>query len=414
MPWKERRTMALKIEFVERAAAGEKVAALCREYGISRTAGHKWLKRFKEQGYAGLEDESRRPHRTPLATAEELVVATIEIRDSHPRWGPRKLHGVLHRRFGEHTPSVSTIARILRRANLVRERRKRAPVSVIEEAPRVTAAAANDVWSVDFKGWWRVLDGARCEPLTIRDAASRYILALLATSTRTQPVRTVFERLFRRHGVPKCIQCDNGAPFISVRSRRGLSALSAWWVTLGIRVVRSRPGCPQDNGAHERMHADVCAEVQATPAATLAEQQRILDRWRQEFNHVRPHDSLGGKTPADVYKVVERRRVVTKAHAYPKHFYVRRVDQIGAVSFRGDKTMVGKAFRGLDVGVEIIDAMRVRVWLCDIDLGIVETLPGVDNACFEVMSKQPAPCKEVVPTRAGGLSRSAASSSPRT
>ena len=413
MPWKDRRTMGLKIEFVERHAAGEKVAALCREFGVSRTAGHKWIKRFKEQGHAGLDEESRRPRTAPLATAEELVIATIEARDAHPRWGPRKLYGVLRRRFGEQTPSVRTIARILKRANKVRERRKRAPISVIEQAPRLAAAAPNDVWTVDFKGWWRVLDGARCEPLTVRDAASRYVLALVATATTGDAVRAIFELLFRRHGVPKAIQCDNGAPFISVRSRAGLSALSAWWVTLGIRVVRSRPGCPQDNGAHERMHADVSAEVQSNPAENLTAQQRDLDRWRQEFNHVRPHESLGGKTPAEVYKVVERRRPLAATFAYPKGYFIRRVTTDGTIAFRGDPCRVGQAFRGLEVGVQIVDALHVRVWLHGVDLGLVETLPVVDPTCFESRQRSVAR-KNVEKSRAGGRRTSLESSRPPT
>ena len=184
-------------------------------------------------------------------------------------------------------------------------------------------------------------------------------------------------------GLPKAIQCDNGGPFISVRSRAGLSSLSAWWVTLGIRIVRSRPGCPQDNGAHERMHADVCAEVQSSPAETLAEQQRILDKWRQEFNQVRPHEALSGKTPADVYKVIERRRFVATSYRYHKGFYVRRVSVDGQISFRGDLCHVGAAFRGLELGIQVVDALRVRAWLCDVDLGLVETLPVVDPSCFE-------------------------------
>jgi len=162
------------------------------------------------------------------------------------------------------------------------------PISVVERAPTVLAQAPNDVWTVDFKGWWRTLNGERCEPLTVRDAFSRYVLATVACSTKLRDVRPIFERLFARHGVPKAIQCDNGVPFVSVRSRAGLSTLSAWWVSLGIRLVRSRPGCPQDNGGHERMHADVRADVQRHPAATREQQQRQLDRWRQEFNHVRP------------------------------------------------------------------------------------------------------------------------------
>ncbi len=375
--------MSLKMEFVERAAAGEKIAPLCREFGISRTAGHKWLKRYKEQGYAGLEEQSRRPKSSPLATAEELVLATLQARDAHPRWGPRKLYILLRRRFGDETPAVRTIARILKRANKVRERRKRDPISVIAQAPTVKAGAPNEVWTVDFKGWWRVLDGSRCEPLTVRDGYSRFVLALVACPTTTAAVRAVLEQLFRRHGVPQAIQCDNGPPFISVRSRAGLSALSAWWVSLGIRVVRSRPACPQDNGGHERMHSDVCAEVQSDPAETIAAQQKLLDRWRQDFNHVRPHDALGGKTPAEVYKVAERRRAVAKAFEYPKRFYVARVNRNGLVRFRHDDCTVGHAFAGLDIGIEVIDARRVRFWLHDLDLGEFETIPNVDRALFE-------------------------------
>ena len=375
--------MSLKIEFVERAAAGEKIAPLCREFGISRTAGHKWFKRYKEQGYAGLEEESRRPRSAPLATAEQLVLATLHAREAHPRWGARKLYVLLRRRFGDETPKVRTIARILKRADKVRERRKRSPISVIEQAPTVKASAPNEVWTTDFKGWWRVLDGTRCEPLTVRDAHSRFVLAMVACGMTGQAVREIFEQLFRRHGVPKAIQCDNGAPFICVRARAGLSALSAWWVSLGIRLVRSRIGCPQDNGGHERMHADVCAEVQSNPAATLAEQQRLMDRWRQEFNHVRPHDALGGKTPAEVYKVTERRRAVVKAYEYPKRFYVRRVNTNGHVHFRHDNCVVGRPFAGLDVGVEVVDAMHIRFWLHQLDLGLFETIPAVDSICFD-------------------------------
>ena len=381
--------MSQRLEFVERHAKGEAIAALCREYGVSRQTGHKWVTRFREQGYDGLEERSRRPKSTPLATAEELVMATLEARDAHPRWGPYKLHLVLRRRLGEQTPSKRTIARILQRANKVRERRKRAPVSTVERAPAVVAEAPNDVWTVDFKGWWRTLNGDRCEPLTVRDAFSRFLLDVVVCSTKARDVRPVFERLFKRYGVPKAIQCDNGIPFVAVLGRAGLSSLSAWWVSLGIRLVRSRPGCPQDNGGHERMHSDVRADVQARPAATREEQQRIIDRWRQEFNHVRPHQALGGKTPAEVYKVRDRRRLPLVTYAYPRHFYVRAVSKGGSVFFRGDKVPVGLAFAGLRIAIEVIDALRVRLWLHNVDLGVIETLPGVDDSCFEGAARRP-------------------------
>ena len=163
------------------------------------------------------------PKSAPLATAEELVIATLQAREEHPRWGPYKLHMLLRRRFGEQTPSKRTIARILLRANKIRERRKRAPISVVERAPSVTAHAPNDVWTVDFKGWWRTLNGDKCEPLTVRDAYSRFVLDVVACSTKSSAVRPIFERLFQRYGIPRAIQCDNGVPFISVRARSGLS-----------------------------------------------------------------------------------------------------------------------------------------------------------------------------------------------
>jgi transposase InsO family protein len=227
-------------------------------------------------------------------------MAVLDLRDAHPNWGPQKLQILLQRRFGEQTPSERTVARILARAHRVRKRRARRPPNVVERAPNVIAVEPNNIWTADFKGWWRSANGQRCEPLTVRDAFSRYILAVTLCSTKTQETRSVFERLFRKHGLPNAVQCDNGIPFISPRSRGGISQLSAWWMSLGIRLVRSRPGCPQDNGGHERMHRDVRADVQSAPADTAAAEQRRLERWRQEFNHVRPHQALGGKTPAEV------------------------------------------------------------------------------------------------------------------
>jgi hypothetical protein len=194
-------------------------------------------------------------------------------------------------------------------------------------------------------------------------------------------VKAVFERLFRKYGVPGAIQCDNGTPFVSVRARGGLSRLSAWWMSLGIRLVRSRVGCPQDNGGHERMHADMSGDVQARPAATVEAEQRRLSRWRQEFNHVRPHDALGGKVPADVYKVTERRRPVAVSYVYPTHMHVRTATEKGAVFFR-DEFYLGAALGGLEVGLEPVDALHVRAWYRDVDLGVIETLPEVDLSCF--------------------------------
>jgi transposase InsO family protein len=396
MPWQERRTMSLKIEFVERAGKpGVKIAPLCREYGISRETGYKWLRRFRERGFDGLEEESRRPSESPQALAEHRVVAVLEAREAHPQWGAKKLHQLLWRRFGDDTPSRVSIERILARVGLVRRRRRTRAPSAVERAPEVVAEAPNDVWTVDFKGWWKTLDGSRCEPLTVRDAFSRYVLCTKALgNTSLLGVHREFERLFRKYGIPRAIQSDNGAPFISTFGRAGLTRLSAWWVSLGIQIVRSRPGCPQDNGGHERMHRDLRADVQAFPASHRQSQQRRLDRWRQEFNHVRPHEALGGKVPADLYRPGLRRSLVAVRYEYPPNFVVRRVFGNGTLCLHNEKRLVGRAFVGYRVGLELLENGRYRIWFGDMDLG--ELLPPIatveiDGGCERFLAKRAPP-----------------------
>jgi transposase InsO family protein len=396
MPWQERRTMSLKIEFVERASRrGVKMAPLCREYGISRETGYKWVKRFRERGYDGLEDESRRPGSSPLALAEQMVVAVLEARESHPRWGAKKLRLLLQRKYGSETPSRVTIERVLSRVGLVRQRRKARPTNVVERAPEVVATKPNDVWTVDFKGWWRTLDGSRCEPLTVRDAFSRFVLCAKAMpNTSMAGVRQEFERLFRKYGVPGAIQCDNGAPFISVLARGGLTQLSAWWVSLGVQIVRSRPACPQDNGGHERMHRDIRADVQAFPSAHRQAEQRAIDRWRQEFNHVRPHEALGGKVPADLYRAGSRRSLVLVRHQYPVTWLVRRVFGKGSVCLNNEQRIIGRAFVGYRVALEPLEHGRHRVWFGDLDLGELEislTTAQMDRGCQRFLARTATP-----------------------
>jgi putative transposase len=380
--------MSLRIEFVERLSKGEKISVLCREYGVSRTTGHKWAKRFADKGYEGLEEESRRPKSAPLTTGEDIVMAVLGARQKHLRYGPRKIRDLLRRRLGDQTPSERTIARILKRADLVRARRVKRPLSVVDGAPQVHAQRCNEVWTVDFKGWWRSADGKRCEPLTVRDAFSRYVLAATLCRQTTEAVRAVFERLFKRHGLPDAIQCDNGTPFVAVRARGGISALSAWWLSLGIRLVRSRPGCPQDNGGHERMHADMAADVQTNPAPTPEAQQKALDRWRQEFNHVRPHASLSGKTPSEVYKPTEKRKPPQRLYAYPAGRAIVRVRSQGTFSWCGVSYFLGKAFEKNTVAIEPVDPLHVRVWFRDIDLGLLEVTPDVNDAAYEIVEER--------------------------
>jgi putative transposase len=391
MPWKEQRKMSLKMEFVAKAQRqGARMAALCREYGISRETGYKWLKRYKSEGPDGLEERSRRPKASPLATAEDLILAVLEAREAHPRRGPKKLFVQLERKFGAQTPSVATIARVLTRFGKVRQKSKFRRISVIESPPQLKAEACNDIWTVDFKGWWRARDGQRCEPLTVRDAFSRYILAIVVLKSPSMAsVRKTFEKLFKKHGVPRHIQCDNGNPFISVQARGGLTQLSAWWVSSGIRVLRSRPGCPQDNGGHERMHRDMSADLQSYPSGSLLAEQRACDRWRQEFNHVRPHEALKGKVPADFYKKSKTRLRQTSI-LYPSDWIVRKVNGGGNLRIKSSDYFIGQALVGHRVALQPIDELTCRLWFRDLDLGTIKmSVPDtvIDDALTKFVSR---------------------------
>lgn len=383
--------MGQKMNFVERAAKGEPVAALCREFGVSRQTGHKWVRRFREQGFDGLEDRSRRPASAPLATAEDVVLGVLRERKRHPTWGPRKLAVVLARALGSAAPSERTVARILKRAELVRARRKRRPANLVERAPAVSATHPNDVWTIDFKGWWLTRDGRRANPLTVRDAFSRFVLSSVLCPATTEAVRAELLRLFKKHGTPGKMQMDNGTPFISVRSVGGLSVLSAWLMSLGITIVRSRPGAPQDNGAHERMHRDMSAEVEALPADNAAEQQKVLDRWRQDFNSVRPHAALGGRTPREVYTPRERRPPVVRAYGYTPGLELCRVFTNGDICFQGQRYFVSMGMVGHEVALERMTPTKARLWFRDVELSILDVDPDVSDAVYESELAESAP-----------------------
>lgn len=342
------------------------------EYGISRKTGYKWLDRYERRGVEGLQELSRRPQRS-VSTSGEMVLRVLEARQAHPRWGPKKIHALLKRVGGDGVPTVRTIARILVRAGgLPLRRRKRTPsVGAVNQAPPTSYQAPNTGWTVDFKGWWRTRDGKRAEPLTVRDAYSRYVLcALLMSGTRTASVKEVFVRLFEQYGLPEAIQVDNGPPFASTKARGGLTELSAWWVALGIRVTRGRPGHPQDNGAHERMHADMRFDLEDDSADDLDAQQKACDAWVEEFNHVRPHEALGMQVPGDLYRRSTRRFRGPKRPCYPPGCELRRVDHSGHVRILGAKLFVAGGLRGHDIGLQAVDE-RYRVWFYDLDLGFV-------------------------------------------
>lgn len=378
MPWPETSVVKLRHEFVLKALEPHaNIAELCRETGISRKTGYKWIQRFRESGLEGLQDLSRRPHRSPLRASGEAVMRLLELRGAHPRWGPKKLRVVLGRELdADEVPSIRTISRVLERAGEVRAQRRAQPAAAPTEKPSPDVEGPNDLWTIDFKGWWNARDGARCEPLTVRDDWSRMVLcAQLMDEPGADGVRKELERLFENHGLPKAILADNGPPFAMTRARCGMTTLSAWWVSLGIRLLRSRPGHPQDNGGHERMHLDLRYEVEDIGADDRLAQQAALDRWRHEFNHVRPHEALAQRTPAEVYRSSPRRFKGSRTPRYAPPLAARIVASSGRIRFRGHFVRVGSGFRGYQVGVEPIGESAVRIQFYELDLGRFQ-LPG--------------------------------------
>ena len=377
MPWKETVAMDQRMRFVvECRDGGVPMAALCRKYGISRRVGYKWWERYEAEGVDGLKDRSRAPHHHPNEVAEAIEAAIVAARGLHPTWGPKKLLAWLARkRPRTNWPTRSTIAEILDRHGLTvpRKRRRRVPP---HEQPFAACDGPNAVWCVDFKGWFCTGDGRRCDPLTISDAFSRYLLRCqTARKTGGDAVRPVFEAAFREYGLPWAIRSDNGPPFAS-RAIAGLSELSVWWLKLGIRPERIEPGKPQQNGRHERMHLTLKQETACPPAATLRRQQAWFDAFRREFNADRPHEALGMATPGSVY--------VPSVRSYPEHlgemaypagWSVRRVD-CGQFRWHVDKVFVSHVLHGELVGLEPIDDRYWRLWFGPLALGVFDGHAG--------------------------------------
>jgi len=380
MSWEATQLEHLRMEFV--LIAREPTVSLSeavRQFGISRKTGYKWLKRYRECGLYGLSDRSRRPHRSPLAVSGEVVMALVRLRQAHPYWGPGKLQKLLLRegfRPGE-IPSPSTIGRILQRTGLSEARGRGRPRRYAPACPPGRAGEPNEVWTVDFKGWWRCKNSERCEPLTIRDLFSRYLLCVRPLRTRkTEAVQAVFTELFERYGLPERIRSDNGAPFASLTGLQGLTRLSAWWLSLGIEPERIEPGHPEQNGGHERMHGDIAREIESNPSPTLEEETERLERWRIEYNVRRPHEALGMKTPGECYRRSRRRVEETKPYAYPEGFEERSVNKDGYISLEGRKVYVSEALVRRRVGLERLEDKRWRVWFCDLELGEIDLSLG--------------------------------------
>lgn len=332
MPWKESDRVDRRSAFVRDVKSGSlSMVEACQRYGVSRPTGYKWLTRFKESGEGGLEDRASVARTQPLKTPPLIERALVTARKKY-RWGPKKLVAMLRKAQPELSwPAPSTAGSILERHGLVRRRRTRRRVEHPGQ-PTTPMLRPNAVWTMDYKGQFKTGDGRYCYPLTVADGYSRFLLACRGlVGTLYEPTRAALERLFRHFGLPEAIRTDNGVPFASEALGR-LSRLSVWWIKLGIRPELIEPGAPQQNGAHERMHRTLKARTARPPAAHAQAQQRRFDRFRREYNHVRPHEGLGQETPASLYQASARPYPDREPEIeYPGHFEVRRVSRNGGV-----------------------------------------------------------------------------------
>jgi putative transposase len=369
MPWKECHVVDERLRFVARRLDGESMTALCAEFGISRKTGYKIFDRYKDYGVHGLTDRSRRPYRHANQLPVVVETQIVRLKRDYPAWGAPKIREKLRGRCGPlRCPAISTVHAVLDRHGLVQRRgrrRRRATGTPLSAAP-----VPNALWCADFKGEFRLGNRQYCYPLTITDFASRYLLACEAlTTTREQYAFAVFERTFKDYGLPRAIRTDNGVPFASAHALYGLSKLAVWWLRLGVGIERIRPGHPEQNGRHERMHLTLKREATKPAARNVLQQQARFDRFVDQYNTERPHEALAMRVPADVYAASARPYRGLTALEYPLHDWTTTVTTCGRICYRRRKINVSQVFAGQMVGVR---QTGDRIWLVtfmDYDLG---------------------------------------------
>ena len=373
MPWRETCVDDEKLRFVAAYLEGAMgMSELCARHGVSRQTGYTLVRRYLAEGIAGLASRSRAPHRHGRAMDAELAASILALRGERPNWGPKKLKAVLERdRPAVTWPAASTIGDLLRREGLVsRGRRRRGALPVSQ--PFAPVEAPNDLWCIDFKGWFRTKDGQRCDPLTISDADSRYLLACRIVPPTLAGVQPAVDRVFRAYGLPRAIRSDNGPPFGSIGAA-GLSRLGVHWLKLGIRLEFIDPGQPQQNGRHERMHGTLKAETVLPPAATIAAQQDRFDRFRRDFNCERPHEALGQATPRSRYHLSPRRYPgKIERPWYDADHAERTVRTSGEIKWGGDYVFIGEALAGEPVGVAETESGDWIVRFLHVELGLID------------------------------------------
>jgi putative transposase len=357
MPWKECHVMDERLRFVARLLEGEKMAPLCAEFGISRKTGYKIFDRYKDCGVQAFSDRSRRPYRQ----ANRLPAAVIvRLKREYPGWGAPKIREKLRQRsLGLQLPAISTVHAVLDRHGLVHRRRRHRGRARGTTLSRPTEA--NALWCADYKGEFMLGNRRYCYPLTITDFASRYLLTCEALSTtQEQFAFTAFERTFKEFGLPQRIRTDNGVPFASAQAIYGLSKLSVWWLRLGIQIERIKPGHPEQNGRHERMHLTLKQEATKPASGNVLQQQARFDAFVERFNQERPHQALGMKVPADLYARSPRVYRGLEDLTYPFHDHTILVTHCGRICFKSQKVNLSHVFAGQTVGITQVGE---RIWL---------------------------------------------------
>jgi len=376
MPWRERSAMEEKASFILEWESGEHTfKALCKSYGVSRALGYRLVLRYLLRGVEGLRERSRAPRRVWNRTPPEVERAIVGLRRKWKRIGPLKIYQLLSERYHgrRKVPSVSTITMVLKRYGLVKKRRRVRRIRAVH--PIFEAKAANEIWSVDFKGKFRMGDGRYCYPLTVMDAYSRYVLAVVGMHRPTyEGTRAVFEALFKRYGLPKQIHSDNGEPFASGVSLSRLTRLSVWFMDLGIQPVYSDPAHPEQNGSHERMHEELKAEATKPAAYSLRPQQHKFEAFRHFYNVQRPHQALGQRRPKEFYRGSSRRLPRTvRTWKYPQGMCTKYVCRNGAMRWGASTwVMVSTTLIEKYIGLEEIVKGKWRVYYCDTLLGYLD------------------------------------------
>jgi transposase InsO family protein len=355
MSWTNNRSVfERRLEFVKLLVDGRfRMTELCEMFGVARSNAYKWRDRYLAEGVEGLRDRSRGPKRYPHKTSDAVVQLLLDEKDKHPSWGPRKLMVVLARDYPDlRLPAPSTGYELLKKHGRVQSRRRRKKHEHSGK-PFVVIDLPSSTWAADFKGEFRLGNGRNCSPLTITDGYSRFLVMCRAlSSTKTEPARAAFRTAFREPGMPEAILTDNGSPFAST-GLSGLTRLSVWLMRLGVRCLRTQPGCPQQNGQHERMHRTMKAEATRPPKQTMVRQQKEFNRFQEEYNYERPQQALGMDPPVKHYEISPRRfperlpKVV-----YPAHFTVRRVSKCGTIRWHSHQVYMSKALQAQFVGLE--------------------------------------------------------------